>query len=48
MELAARSGAHGVGRVNSARNSSFERRRPSSVNTKDFALLTGSAINPFR
>lgn len=47
MELTARSGAHGVGRVNSARNSSSERRRLSSVDTKDFALLIGSAINPF-
>ncbi len=40
--------AHGVGRVNRARNSSSECLRPSSVNTKDFTLLTGSAISPFR
>ncbi|SHF01814.1 hypothetical protein SAMN02746095_01862 [Acidocella aminolytica 101 = DSM 11237] len=35
------------GRVNSARNISSDRFRPSSVRTSDLALFTGSAISPF-
>jgi len=34
-------------RVNNRRNSSSERRRPSSVRTSDFDLFTGSQISPF-
>ncbi len=35
------------GRVNSCRNNASERSKPSSVNTNDFDLLTGSPIMPF-
>ena len=38
---------HRVGRVNRARNSSSERRKPSSLRTTDFDLFAGSAIRPF-
>ena len=34
-------------RVNSFRNSSSDRRRPSSVSTSDFDLFTGLPIRPF-
>ena len=33
--------------VNSFRNNASDSRRPSSVNTTDLALPTGSEINPF-
>jgi len=37
----------GYYRVNNRRNSSSERRRPSSVRTSDFDLFAASQINPF-
>jgi IS66 C-terminal element len=38
---------HRVGRVNRARNSASDRRKPSSLRTTDFDLFAGFAIRPF-